>query len=202
MGICRISGGVLSLLAFCTVPLLADISASFITGGGPPSQVTTFSETNNGVTATFSTPADPGGFVTASPTLFTWGPEMLIDPGPANAPNIPLQRAFSSPLDSISMNFGTDGTGLFDLDAYSGGTLVGSTSLEGTPLVSFPEGTISFSGEDFDRVVLTSPSTPFFAIGNVNVTADITPEPTYLLIVPLLAFGLVLFKIRRAASRS
>ena len=127
---------------------------------------------------------------------------MLIDPGPANAPNIPLQIAFSSPLDSISMNFGTDGTGLFDLDAYSGGTLVGSTSLEGTPLVSFPEGTISFSGEDFDRVVLTSPSTPFFAIGNVNVTADITPEPTYLLIVPLLAFGLVLLKIRRAASRS
>jgi hypothetical protein len=204
MRIRQVSAGVFSLLAFCTVPLLADISASFIDGSNPLTQVTTFSDTNNGITATFSTPADPGGFITSSPTFFTWGPEMLIDPGPAGAAGIPLQIAFSTPLDSIKMNFATDGNGLFDLNAYSGGSLVGSASVAGTNLFSFPEGTISFGGANFDTVVLTSPSTPFFAIGNIDVSANagVAPEPTYLLILPAMICGLVMLKIRRAAPRS
>ena len=98
-------------LLLAAAALQAD-SLSFINGDVSLGTSTTFTDTNNGVTATFSSAADPGGFVTASTSgFFSWGPEMLYDPGPANVADIALDIVFSTRLSDISMNFGTVNSG-------------------------------------------------------------------------------------------
>jgi hypothetical protein len=169
------------LLLLSSTALFAD--SLFISGSVPPGTNTTFSETNNGLTATFSSPADPGGFVITG-SFFSFGPQILVDPGSANASNIPLDIAFSAPQSSISLNFGLDGNpGPFQLDAYLNGSLVGSVTEIGVipDGYVFPEGIISFSGTDFDSVVLTSSTTPYFAIANVDTAA--VPEPSSLMLL-------------------
>jgi len=182
----------LVLLGTSSFPLLA--SSIFITGDVPYGTATTFTDTNNGITATFSSPADPGGFVTAA-TFFSFGPEILYDPGPAGASDIPLNIGFSQPVNSITMDFATDGSGTFDLSAYMGSTLVGTATATGVVVVSFPEGSISFNGATFNSVVLTSPSTPYFAIGNVDVSS--TPEPGSAILMLSGALGVGLFSLLR-----
>jgi hypothetical protein len=172
----------------CAIPLYAD--SVFLNGDVPLGTSTTFSDTNNGITAIFSSSADPGGFtITGSGSLF--------DPGPANVSNIALDIGFDTSLDSFSADFVLDGPGTFDLSAYSGGlsgTLVGTAS-------ESSGSSISFAGGVFDTVVLTSPSTPYFEIANVDVTAGV-PEPSYALIFPVLGFGFVMLNRRRAATRN
>jgi len=170
----------LAVLLLLSTAAFAEIS-TFINGDVPTGTATTFSDTNNGLTATFSSLADPGGFVTGV-SFFSFGWEILADPGPASASNIPLDISFSAPVRNIWMDFGIDGQpGPFQLDAYLGGSLVGSTTVIGVIPTgySFPEGTISFSGR-FDSVVLTSSTTPYFAIA--NVTANV-PEPSSLILL-------------------
>jgi hypothetical protein len=61
---------------------------------------TQFTDTIGGLSATFSSPADPGGFV-VQPTIFqALNGNVLGDPGPVGANNIPLDINFSSPLES------------------------------------------------------------------------------------------------------
>lgn len=76
---------------------------------------TTFSNTSNGLTATFSSPAFPGGFAVALVPFFAppFSGNILYDPGRQPVSNIALDIAFSSNLTSISMDFATDGTGQF-----------------------------------------------------------------------------------------
>ena len=182
----RVLGKVFSWFAICVVPVYAG-TASFITGDVPQGTTTTFSDTNSGVTATFSSSADPGGFVTYSTTdYFSWVPEMLYDHQQAG---IGLNIGFSSILNSITMNFGTDGVGPFYLSAYLGTTLVGSTNVTGTAIGSYLQGTITFNGADFNNVVLTSPATPFFAIGNVSVATVAVPACSALSSSTQLSFG-------------
>jgi len=183
----------LSLTAMCAIPLYA---GSVFLNVVPQGTSTTFSETNNGITATFSSSADPGGF-TITGGFIGSDPEALFDPGPAGASDIALDIGFDTSLDSFSTDFILDGPGDFDLSAYSGGlsgTLVGTAS-------ESSGSSISFAGGGFDTVVLTSPSTPFFAIANVDVTSGV-PEPSYALIFPVLGFGFVMLNRRRAATRN
>ena len=168
------------LLFFSSTALFAD--TLFISGSVPPGTTTPFSETDNGLTATFSSPADPGGFIIA-PSFFSFGPQILVDPGPANASNIALDISFSWAQTSISMNFGLDGApGEFELDAYLHGALVGTASAMGVIPngYQYPEGTISFSGTAFDSLVLTSPTTPYFGIANIDIPL---PEPSSLMLL-------------------
>ena len=172
---------------------------------------TTFSDTSNGVTATFSSPADPGGFtVVAAAVNGFFAPmsgNVLEDPGSSGASAIALDILFSQDFNSISMDFATDGAGAFFLSAFNGTTLVGSVNVTGSvPLGgAFPQGSISFNGATFNNVVLTSPDTPFFAIDNVGVAvASGVPEPAslYLLAAALLAlFGIAKLP-RRQRSRA
>jgi hypothetical protein len=182
------------LWAVCAIPLYAD--SVFLTGDVTVGTNTTFSDTNNGVTATFSSSADPGGFTVTSG--FAGLSEALFDPGPANASNIPLDIGFDATLDSFNVDFVTDGPGEFDLGAYLGGALVGTASAVGSDTSGL---SISFAG-DFDSIVLTSPSTPYFAIGNIDVAPANAPEPSYALIFPLVGFGLVMLNRRRNATRN
>jgi hypothetical protein len=106
---------------------------NFATAGIP----TPLMVTNNGVTATFSSPADPGGFVTGVPAPFvTLTGNTLFDPGPAGANDIPLDIAFSQPIADISLLFALNtavASTALDLTTDAGG----STSATGTIHIFF-----------------------------------------------------------------
>jgi hypothetical protein len=136
-------------------------------------QQTEFSNSVNGLTATFRSPADPGGFGIGS-SFFAppMSGNVLLDPGASGADFIPLTITFSKKVDSIYLFFATDGTGTFELTAYYNSMQVGTASATGVipPGYGFPQGVISLSGVTFTSVTLSSPSTPYFAIDNVTVT--------------------------------
>ena len=164
---------------------------------------TSLSLSSNGITATFSSAVDPGGFAVGA-TFFS-APmvgNVLLDPGSANGSNLALDVLFSSDLQSITLDFAVDGltSDTFDLAAYEGATLVGTSSATGTILSSFPQGTISFSGATFNKVTLTSSATEF-AIDNVDVASIATPEsPTALLLGAGLLALLGVVRRRRKAG--
>jgi hypothetical protein len=157
---------------------------------------TMFSNTSNGLTATFSSPAFAGGFAVALVPFFAppFSGNILYDPGRQPVSNIALDIAFSSNLTSISMDFATDGTGPFALAAFEGGVPVGSVVATGTIRAGFqyPQGSITFSGVTFDSIELIAPSTPHFAIDNVDA-AIATPEPTSLVLLGTGLLGLLAF---------
>jgi hypothetical protein len=147
---------------------------------------TGFTDTVSGLSATFSSPADPGGFTIAPSFFSTLTSHVLLDPGPVNANNLALTILFSSAVSDISMLFATNsqpGVPLV-LNAFNGATFVGTASASGAiPLgFTFPEGSLSFSGSPFNRVVLSSVALDF-AIDNVSATA--VPEPASLVTLGL-----------------
>jgi hypothetical protein len=153
-------------------------------------KTTPFTDTVSGLAATFTSSGDPAGFV-VGPTFFSaLTGNVLLDPGPAGLNNLALMVVFSAPQTSISLNFATNSAPgvLFNLNAFSGASAVGSAAASGViPLgFSFPEGVISFSGPAFDRVVLSS-SALDFAID--NVTVDAIPEPGALSLLTLGMLG-------------
>lgn len=172
---------------------------------------TNFTDTVSGVSATFSSPADPGGFV-VYPTIFqTLGGNVLGDPGPAGLDNLALTVNFSQALSAITLSFATSdfsSPSPFTLTAYQNSNLVGSNTQSGMFLssFSFPEGQLTFSGSAFNRVVLSSTAQDF-AIDNINVSPSAsTPEPSALvlsatgLLVLLTSFALRFFRRRLSVS--
>jgi hypothetical protein len=142
---------------------------------GTPTQ---FTDTNNGISATFSSSGDPGGFAVEPASLFAiLTGNALGDPGPAFLQNLTLTINFSTDLSAIDLLFATGDFGPaspFTLTAYEDNELIGSSTATGMVLNIFPEGEIAFSGPAFNTVVLSSRA-PTFAIDNVEVAA--TPEP-------------------------
>jgi len=138
---------------------------------------TTFTDTANGLSATFTSSGDPGGFAVGPSIFDTLTGNVLADPGPAFLQNLTLTVDFSANLSAIDLLFATGDFGPaspFTLTAYEGNTLVGSATSTGVVLTTFPEGEIAFSGPGFNTVVLSS-AAPTFAIDNVQVSQ--TPEP-------------------------
>ena len=163
-------------------------------------KATTFTDTVGGLSATFSSSGDPGGFAVESSFFDTLTGNVLVDPGPANAPNLTLSILFSAPVTTISMDFATNSAAgvPFDLSAFNGTTGVGSTTATGSIPggFAFPEGVISFSGATFNRVVLSVPGAPDFAIDNVSVTTAL-PEPGSISLLVLGVGAIALAQVRR-----
>jgi hypothetical protein len=142
---------------------------------------TTFADTVNGLSATFSSAADPGGFV-VFPTMFeTLTGNVLGNPGPAFAFDIPLDVNFSGSLSAITLDFATGdfaNPSPFTIAAYENSTLVGSSTSTGQflPGFTFPEGEITFDAGTFNNVVISTPS-PNFAVDNIQVLTATAPEP-------------------------
>jgi hypothetical protein len=167
---------------------------------------TTFSYTQGGITATFSSPADPGGFAVFDSFFRDLTGHVLLDPGPSGASFIPLVVSFSQALATVSLNFATDDGAppfsTFTLEAFSGSTLVGTVSAVGSipPGFDFPEGTISFDGHGatFDslRFSTTGPA-PFFAVDNIAVNTPSIPEPGTLTLFALGVLGFAGYGWRR-----
>lgn len=171
-----------------------------------PGTSTTFTDTVDGLSATFFSSADPGGFVTY-PTIFeTLTGNVLGDPGPVGADGLNLDVSFSGDLSAITLDFATADFSTpspFTITAYEGTTLVGSNTSSGEylPGFEFPEGEIAFSGGNFNNVVLSAGSTDF-AVDNIDVlTAAPAPEPgTFLLLGGVLVVFGCLHKSPRGQS--
>ena len=183
--------GLLLALGGATRPAQAQ-TATFNFDANAFGTATTFTDVSSGLAATFSSPADPGGF-TVFPSLFTTlSGNVLIDDVLNTNSQIPLDIAFSQPARAFSLNFAQTSTsaGLFRADFFSGGVLVGSASTLGAPVgPSNSEGFLSFSGGPlFDSVVLTSPNSVAFAVDNLQVdAAPAVPEAS-----TTASFGLLL----------
>ena len=154
---------------------------------------TTFTDTVDGLSATFSSSADPGGFVVYPSMFETLTGNVLGDPGPAFVNDLNLDVSFSQNLSAITLDFATADfitPSPFTITAYENSTLVGSNTSSGQFLsgFTFPEGEISFAGT-FNNIVISSTSDDF-AVDNINVIPmAAAPEPGD---VSLLVVGLFL----------
>jgi hypothetical protein len=142
---------------------------------------TLFEDTVGGLSAKFSSSADPGGFVVYSSMFDTLTGNVLGDPGPALADDLDLGVSFSGDLSAITLDFATADfitPSPFTITAYENSTLVGSVTSTGQFIsgFDFPEGAISFNGV-FNNIVISS-TAPDFAIDNIDVVRMVeTPEP-------------------------
>lgn len=165
---------------------------------------TSFTDTVNGLSATFSSNGDPGGFAVYSSMFETLTGNVLGDPGPAGQDNLTLNVDFSSELNAVELDFATSDfvtPSPLTLSAYQGSLLVGSTTTSGMFLggFTFPEGEVAFDGASFNRVSISSAATDF-AVDNITVST--APEPAPLASLALGLLFLVLGSRRRKSRAS
>src|ERR1700691_5526182 len=112
----------------------ANASTQFNFDNDTPGTSTGFTDTVNGLSATFSSSADPGGFVVYSSFCETLTVNVLGDPGPAGQNTLALDVSFSQTLSALSLDFATADFGtpsLFTLMAFENGNEVGTASSTG-----------------------------------------------------------------------
>jgi PEP-CTERM motif len=207
----RILTGILSLVFVAGSAVMARADSIFNFEDLPLNTVTTFTETNSGVTATF-TSSIPGTFeISTDPTGIGTG-QRLIQTDTSLANNIQLTVTFGGQqFQSASLPFAILGsvsqTPQLTLQALLGGIPIGSaTALTTTDLGTNPAysgGFLNFNpGAAFDSFVLTS-SINGFAIDDLSVSSSAVsgvPEPAP---IALLMFGMagVLAFVRRRQRR-
>lgn len=153
---------------------------------------TSFNETVNGLTATFSSPADSvdpvtsaaiGGFgVTSTYGLYQSLSGLILNEGGSSfATGTSLIVSFDHPIASLSLLFGLD-----DLTGTSGLVLATDTGATTSAFGAIPsggrytEGVLTYVGAPFSQITLSS-SVLDFAIDNLNVTP--VPEPAGLAVL-------------------
>ncbi len=158
----------------------------------------------NGLSATFSSSADPGGFIVYPSFFETLTGNVLGDPGTSGQDNLTLDVNFSQALTALTLDFATSdffNPSPMTLVAYDNGVQVGTASSTGEflPGFIFPEGELSFDGANFNSIALSSTATDF-AVDNIAVLpAAATPEPSGLV---LLGSGLLMlgFLVKKSKS--
>lgn len=180
----------------------ADAISAFNFDSDTVGTTTQFSDTNGGLTAIFSSVADPGGFAISSNTFAApmSGNVLLSSVG-----NIPLEITFSQPLYSITLDFAIEGpNNPFTLSAFEiGAGEVGFVNASGVSVptgYAYPQGSVTFTGY-FDSIVLT-PDNNFVPLGQIpdvyfaidNIVAIQAPEPSSLVLLSIGLAGLVIVR--------
>lgn len=171
----------LFLVLFCCSSLtFADSIFNF--DNDPLDIYTPFADTNNGVTATFRSNGDPGGFSLTTYSSPNTSGNILFQPGPAGLDQLSLAVAFDQVLSRVELTFVINGSNTqpFTLQALLGSNVVGQVSATGNriPGAIFPENRILFNSASFDNIILSSEALDF-AVDNISVTpgTSVVPEP-------------------------
>lgn len=192
------------LLAAGALCAAANASIIFNFDGDSLGTSTNFTDTVNGLSATFSSTADPGGFVVYPSIFETLTGNVLGDPGPAGLDNLALSVTFSQNLSAVTLDFATADFATpspLTISAYENTRPAGSASATGSFLsgFSFPEGEIAFTGGPFNQLVISSTATDF-AVDNINViTAAPEPAVSALFGAGLLALSMPSLRRRKRA---
>jgi hypothetical protein len=151
---------------------------------------TQFSDTSNGIPATFTSPGDPGGFGVQQSFFSGLTGNVLIDPGPAGLDHLALTILFSSPVDSVDLDFAVNATNPvpLTLTAFFDGATVGTVAATGT----FPsadsqarEGHLGLHQAPFNSITLSSEANDF-AVDNITVAeTSSAPEPASVWLIGL-----------------
>ena len=194
----RTIGAAFAVLAITGAALPASAqSATFNFDADADGTATSFTDTNKGIAATFSSTAGQGAFMVQ--TAFFQNQSGNDLGAVVGANSVPLDITFSKSLTSLSLDFGLNGfaTDTFTLTAFSGGlngTQVGSKTATGAipgGIFLFPEGSLSFvSTSSFDTVELTSTAQNIF-VDNIEVNAPVPEASTTISLGLLLALGAV-----------
>jgi hypothetical protein len=194
----------LLVFAACALSTAANASIVFNFDTDNVGTSTSFTDTVGGLSATFSSAADPGGFVIYASMFDTLTGNVLGDPGPAGFDNLALDVSFGRDLNSLSLDFATSDFGTaspLTLTAYDNAKFVGSVQAMGTVPngFTFPEGQISFAASPFNNIVISSTAMDF-AVDNIAVTA--TPEPAFAPLLGLVFGAMVLLSLRARHRRA
>lgn len=175
----------LMLLAVAASPAFAQKAIFNFNNDTPQSTSTTFTDTDplTGMTATFSSSIDPGGFIIDDQGFTSFSGHDLDENQLGGKQFGTLTISFSKAVNDLSLNFGLNHQGVegdpFNLIAFAGGVQVGqSTAFGQIPPggIGYPEGTLIYSATPFDSVTLSTPIN-LFAIDNVSVET-VVPEPS------------------------
>jgi hypothetical protein len=173
---------ILSIVLLSSSPKAANADSVFNFDEDPIDRGTEFSDTSNGISATFSSPGDPGGFGVQQSLFSNLTGNVLIDPGPAGLDRMSLTIRFSSLVQSVDLNFAVNTTNPvpLTLTAFSGDATVGTIAASGTlPSADSQakEGHISFHEASFNSITLASDANDF-AVDNITVAeVSSAPEP-------------------------
>lgn len=173
---------ILPIVLFICLSGAAKAASVFNFDGDPIDRGTEFSDTSNGISATFSSPGDPGGFGVQQSFFSNLTGNVLIDPGPAGLDRLPLTIRFSSLMNTVDLDFAVNATSAVPLTlrTFSDDATVGTVAAIG-PLRSTDsqagEGHISFHEASFNSITLTSDANDF-AVDNITVAeTSSAPEP-------------------------
>lgn len=188
----------------------------------PPGTQTTFTDTNNGISATFSSATaagvnTPSGFIVQNYNTFVnfSGPNSLYENDfvATRFTNLVLDVNFSTVLNNSSLEFSLNqlsaqGGNSLTLTAFLNGTPVGTTTTLYTgAMATYLYGSLSFGGVDFNSIQLSS-NTIEFAIDDLNVSpaAPVSgvpePAPTALILLGVAALLAYIRRHRRKKTAS